>query len=41
MPVLFAIAGTLLADFASGAMLGAAVYLTSRGRGYHLNNKDN
>ena len=31
MPILFAVLGTPLADFASGAILGAAVYLTSRG----------
>ena len=31
MPVLFAALGASLADFASGALLGAAVYLASRG----------
>lgn len=31
MPVLFTALGASLADFASGALLGATVYLTSRG----------
>lgn len=31
MPVLFAALGASLADFASGALLGATVYLASRG----------
>lgn len=39
MPILFAITGTALADFASGAVLGAAVYLTSRGVRNQLRNR--
>lgn len=39
MPILFAITGTALADFASGAVLGAAVYLTSRGVRNQLQNR--
>ncbi len=31
MPILFALAGTPLAYFAEGAILGASVYLVSRG----------
>ncbi len=31
MPILFAIMGTPLAAFAEGAILGASVYLVSRG----------
>ena len=31
MPVLFALAGSALADFAEGCLLGASVYLVSRG----------
>ncbi len=31
MPIMFAILGTPLAAFAEGAILGASVYLVSRG----------
>ena len=39
MPVLFAILGTKLAAFAEGAILGASVYLVSRGAKNPLKNK--
>ena len=39
MPILFAIAGTTLSEFASGAVLGASVYLVSRGVRNQLKNK--
>lgn len=31
MPILFAVAGSALGRFAEGAILGASVYLVSRG----------
>ena len=31
MPILFAVMGTALANFADGCILGASVYLVSRG----------
>lgn len=39
MPIMFAIAGTALSDFASGAVLGASVYLVSRGVRNQLRNR--
>jgi hypothetical protein len=38
MPILFAIIGTPLAHFAEGAILGASVYLVSRGKKNPLKN---
>ena len=32
MPIIFAVLGTPLAHFAEGAILGATVYLVSRGK---------
>lgn len=39
MPVLFAVVGTSLANFAEGAILAASVYLVSRGVRNPLKNK--
>lgn len=39
MPILFAIIGTPLAAFAEGAILGASVYLVSRGVKNPLKNR--
>jgi hypothetical protein len=39
MPIIFAIIGTPLAHFAEGAILGASVYLVSRGKKNLLKNK--
>lgn len=39
MPIMFAVAGTALSDFASGAVLGASVYLVSRGVRNQLRNR--
>lgn len=39
MPILFAIMGTPLAAFAEGAILGASVYLVSRGVKNPLKNR--
>ena len=39
MPILFAVAGTSLAHFAEGCVLGASVYLVSRGVRNPIKNK--
>ena len=39
MPIFFAILGTPLAHFAEGCILGASVYLVSRGKRNMLKNK--
>ena len=39
MPIIFAVLGTPLAHFAEGAILGATVYLVSRGKRNQLKNK--
>lgn len=39
MPILFAVAGSALGCFAEGAILGASVYLVSRGVRNPLKNK--
>lgn len=38
-PIVFAVAGSVLGDFASGAVLGASVYLVSRGVRNQLRNR--
>lgn len=38
MPIWFAVLGTPLAHFAEGAILGASVYLVSRGKRNMLKN---
>lgn len=39
MPIVFAITGTALAHFAEGCILGASVYLVSRGVRNPLKNR--
>lgn len=39
MPILFAITGSVLSSFAEGAILGASVYLVSRGVKNPLKNR--
>ncbi len=40
MPILFALVATPLAHFAEGAILGASVYLVSRGAKSTLRNRN-
>lgn len=40
MPIFFALAATPLAHFAEGAILGASVYLVSRGAKSNLRNRN-